>query len=407
MKSIVKKILLRLGIEVTRARRVPTPRFVELPAPSQPARGTVLIAFVVEPFQLDPGAELPSGHTHFVEARLLAELFQNLGFAVDVIDYRDTSFVPRKSYDILVSSRVCLERYAKLLGPTCLKIFHVTVSHWLCNNAAATARCLDVQRRRGVSLASYKLIDENSAIEHADFAIYRTGNDWVTSSYAYAGKPYARVPLCTHTVYPPPEGKDFDAVRRTFLWLGSHGFVHKGLDLVLEAFAAMPDYHLIVCGPISDEPAFQRAFERELYRAPNIETVGWVDIASDRFREIVARCVGLVYPSCAEGASGNVLTCMQAGLIPVISYPSCVDMSTGNGLLIDALNSEAVQQSVRQLAAMPKDDLETLAMRAWKFAREHHTHQRFSEGYRKAVEIALASRPSVASHSSQVSGLAS
>lgn len=390
MKLIAKKILRRLGIKVTWLTRPPATRFVELPAPRQPMLGTVLIAYVVDPFLLPEGCELPSGHTHFIEARLMVEVFHNLGYAVDVVDYRDTSFVPKKSYDILVSSRVCLERYAKLLGLDCLKIFHVTVSHWLCNNAAATARCLDVQRRRGVSLASYRIIDENWALEHADFAIYSTGNDWVPDSHAYAGKPFARVPLCTHTVYPSPEGKDFDVVRRTFLWLGSQGFVHKGLDLVLEAFAAMPDFRLIVCGPIHDEPAFERVFERELYHTSNIETVGWVDIASDRFREIAARCVGLVYPSCAEGASGNVLTCMQAGLIPMISYPSCVDMSTGNGVQIEALDVDSVQQAVRTLAAMPAGELSALAMRAWRFARDHHTHERFSEEFRKAVEMALA-----------------
>lgn len=392
MKAIVKKLLELMGIVV---RRPPPVRFVELPTLRQSVRGRALIAYVIDPFLLPKGRELPSGHTHFIEVRLMVEVFHDLGYAVDVVDYRDTTFVPTKDYDILVSSRVCLERYARLLGPQCLKIFHVTVSHWLWNNAAAIGRCLEVQRHRGVSLRSYKLMDENWAIEFADFAIYSTGNNWVPDSYAYAGKPFARVPLCTHTVYPPPEGKDIEAVRWTFLWLGSHGFIHKGLDLVLEAFAAMPDFKLIVCGPISAEPAFERAFERELYQTPNIETVGWVDIASDRFREIVARCVGLVYPSCAEGASGNVLTCMQAGLIPVISYPSCVDMSTGNGLQIEALNLDSVQQALRTLAAMSAEELSALATRAWTFARDHHTHERFSEEYRKAVEAALATVPSV------------
>jgi glycosyltransferase involved in cell wall biosynthesis len=393
MKSIAKNVLSRLGVEVKRLQRSVVKRLVELPATRHPARGTVLLAFVLEPFLLPEGERLPSGHTHFAEVVLLAKVFKDLGYAVDVVDYHDTSFVPRKRYDILVSSRVCLERYARLLGPQCLKIFNVTVSHWLCNNAAATTRCLDLQRRRGVSLGSYKLDDENWAIEHADFVIFRTGNDFVVDSYAYAGKPFARVPLCTHTVYPSPEGKDFDAARHTFLWLGSHGFVHKGLDLVLEAFAGMPEFKLLVCGPIKDEPQFEAAFDRELYHTPNIETVGWVDIAGEKFREIAARCVGLVYPSCAEGAAGNVLTCMQAGLIPVISYQSCVDMSTGNGVQIRSLDVAAVQEAVRAVAAMPAGELETLAMRAWRFARDHHTHERFSEEYRKAVEAALATVP--------------
>jgi hypothetical protein len=85
---------------------------------------------------------------------------------------------------------------------------------------------------------------------------------------------------------------------------------------------------------------------------------------------------------------------MQAGLIPVISYPSCVDMSTGNGVQIEALDVDSVQQAVRTLAAMPAGELSALAMRAWSFARDHHTHQRFSEEYRKAVETALATVPS-------------
>jgi hypothetical protein len=46
--------------------------------------------------------------------------------------------------------------------------------------------------------------------------------------------------------------------------------VHKGLDLVLEAFADMPEYHLTVCGPIQKEQDFERAYYRELYQVPNI-----------------------------------------------------------------------------------------------------------------------------------------
>ena len=34
--------------------------------------------------------------------------------------------------------------------------------------------------------------------------------------------------------------------------------VHKGLDLVLEAFAGMPEYHLTVCGPVAKEKDFER-----------------------------------------------------------------------------------------------------------------------------------------------------
>jgi glycosyltransferase involved in cell wall biosynthesis len=390
MKTIATRVMRHLGVEVRRVQRSTAPRLVELPASGHPARGTVLLAFILEPFLLQQGEQLSTGHTNVVESLLIAKVLREMGYAVDVIDYHDKAFVPSKDYSILISSRVCMARLAALVGPGCLKIVYVTVSHWLRNNSAVLARCREVLERRKVALSSYKQIEENYAIESADFAIFLASNDFSLSSYQYAGKPYARVPLCTQRTYDWPDGKDFEAVRRKFIWLGSQGFVHKGLDLVLEAFAAMPEYHLTVCGPIHMEPDFDRAFAQELHRTKNIETLGWVDISSEAFVDLAAKHVGLVYPSCAEGTSGGVLTCMQAGLIPVVTYESGIDVGGGRGVMIEALTVEAVRAAVEQTAAMPEEELQAMARRAWQSARDNHTLERFSEEFRKAVELALA-----------------
>lgn len=390
MKSIAKKVFARMGFEVNRVQRTELEESVELPASRHPARGTALLAFVVEPFLLRKGEPIPTGHTNVVESLLIAEVLRDMGYAVDVIDYRNTTFVPRKDYSIVVSSRYCMTRLASLVGSSCLKIVYVTVSHWLCNNSAVLARCREVLERRKVALSSYKWINENHAIESADFAIFLASNDFSLSSYQYAGKPFARVPLCTQRTYDWPAGKDFEAVRRRFIWLGSQGFVHKGLDLVLEAFAAMPEYHLTVCGPIHEEPDFERAFAEELHRTKNIETLGWMDISSQAFMDLAAKHVGLVYPSCAEGTSGGVLTCMQAGLIPVVTYESGIDISGGKGVSVESLTVDAVKAAVERTAAMPEEELRVTARLAWQSARDHHTRERFSEEFRKAVEAALA-----------------
>ncbi len=49
-----------------------------------------------------------------------------------------------------------------------------------------------------------------------------------------------------------------------------------------------------------------QAFHRELYETPNIEAIGWVDVGSERFREIANGCAALIYPSCSEGQAGSV-----------------------------------------------------------------------------------------------------
>ncbi len=40
------------------------------------------------------------------------------------------------------------------------------------------------------------------------------------------------------------------------MWFGSGGMIHKGLDLVLEVFARMQEYHLHICGPVHHEEDF-------------------------------------------------------------------------------------------------------------------------------------------------------
>ncbi len=57
---------------------------------------------------------------------------------------------------------------------------------------------------------------------------------------------------------------------------------------------------------------------------------------------------------------------------------------------IEPLDVDSVQQAVRTLAAMPAGELSALAMRAWSFARDHHTHERLTEKFCKAFELALA-----------------
>ena len=224
---------------------------------------------------------------------------------------------------------------------------HLDTAHWLVNNAAVLDREIALRDRRGVALDSHKFIGINRAIETADYATL-LGNDYDFETYAFAGKPVFEVPNPAAVLYPWSEDKDFAAARTRFLWIGSHGLVHKGLDLVLEAFARMPEVHLTVCGPIGEEPAFEAAFRRELYGTPNIETLGWVDIASPAFAALLQRTVALVYPSCAEACCGTVVNSMQAGLIPLASRESGVDIDEGFGMLLGDGTVEAVEAAVRQ-----------------------------------------------------------
>lgn len=387
MKRLINNLLRKqFGLEIGAYKSFPDAVSLK---PKGRSKGNVLLSYIIDPFLLEDESLISNSHTHHWESWLIAEAFLQIGYAVDVVSYLDDRFVPEKNYSLFIAARTNFERIARLLNNDCIKIAHLDTSHWLYNNSAVLKRSLDVQQSHGVSLASFKFIEYNWAIEYADYATI-LGNRFTADTYGYAQKPVFRIPISSCNLYDWPVEKDFEKCRNSFLWFGSKGFVHKGLDLVLDAFVRMPEYHLYVCGPIDDEPGFQKAFGKALYNAPNIHTPGWVDVESDEFLEISGKCVGLVYPSCAEGGGGSVIQCMHAGIIPLVTPGSSVDISDEYGVIIEEFSVDAIIDKVRMTASLPAAELEQMSRKAWEFARENHTRERFFEVFKQRMQSIIS-----------------
>jgi glycosyltransferase involved in cell wall biosynthesis len=254
----------------------------------------------------------------------------------------------------------------------------------LYNNLAESRRLFELQQRRGVTLRPWRFEYPNLAIENSDYATI-LGNEFTKNTFSYANKPMYRMPNAHPFLYPWPQGKNFEACCKNFLWFGSGGLVRKGLDLVLDVFAEMPEYNLTVCGPIQKEKDFEKAYYKELYQTPNIHTVGWVNISSPEFLKITDKCIGLIFPSCAEGQCGAVINCLHAGLIPIISYESGVDVDEF-GIILKDCSIHTIKNTVRMVSDLPADKLRKKAKKAWEYARANHTREKFAEEYRKVIE---------------------
>ncbi len=377
LRSELRRITQKL---LRKARRVDE-QVVTLEPPAGSPRGDVLFSYVIDPFLLRPGQAIPTTHTHFWESRTMARTFVELGFRVDAISWTNLGFVPPRDYDFIIDVRLNLERLAPL-QPSAVCVLHTDTAHYTCNNPAQERRLQALAKRRGTAIRPQRMLPSNRAAESAD-CITLLGNEFTQGTYRFAGKPIFRIPISVPFTYPWPEGKDFAAVRRRFLWFGSGGLVHKGLDLVLEAFAGMPDFHLTVCGPIRRERDFEREYFRELYQTPNIRTLGWVDVGAPEFQQLARECLGVVYPSCAEGGGGSVVTCMHAGLIPVVNDEVSVDVDASRGMPLAECSIEQIRETVAELAERGARELEERARNAWSFARAHHTKDRFREEYRR------------------------
>ncbi len=388
MKRLLKRILPRsLQKRILRGLRwFPDRHALSLLPPADldaPAKAA-LVSYVTAPFKEGSGSTL---FTHAGVPKLMARAVQELGYAVDVIEWDNTAFVPRKDYALFIGhAGMNFERLARRLGPHCVKIYFSTGTYWQEHNRAEKQRFDDLEQRRGVRLPPDRPIEnsEERANAQAD-GILCLGNHLARASYAKFPVVYA----VNNAAYPLPNNPLLknDTVGTGpvgFLFLSSEGNVHKGLDLLLETFSR-PDVQavaqLYICQKI--RPDFHALYQQELEDIPNIHLVGHVDLQSDLFQEIRRKCTFLIHPSCAEGQPGAVLDGMRYGLIPVLTPENHIDVEDCGFLISPALPELA--EEVKRLSRLPDAECRRLAQNAQEAVRTQFSPEVFSTSIKRSI----------------------
>ena len=394
MKTLLKKVLPRsVQKKIVRGLRYfPDRHALSLPAPPDltPPAKAALVSYVTAPFKHGSGSTL---FTHAGVPKLMARALQELGYSVDVIEWDNTAFVPRRDYQLFIGhAGMNFERLAGRLGPRCTKIYFSTGTYWQEHNRAEKQRFDDLQQRRGVRLPPDRPIEnsEERANALAD-GIICLGNHLARASYAEFSVVYA----VNNAAYPLPNSpikeETAEADRAGFLFLSSEGNVHKGLDLLLETFAR-PDMQavaqLFICQKI--RPDFHALYKQELEDTPNIHLVGHVDLQSDLFQEVIQKCTFLIHPSCAEGQPGAVLDGMRYGLIPVLTPENHIDIENCGFLISPSLPEMA--EEVKRLALLPAEECLRLAQNAQETILRDFSPDKFFQNITHSLLSIIESR---------------
>jgi glycosyltransferase involved in cell wall biosynthesis len=348
--------------------------------PAGPARGSVVLSYHRDPW-LYPQTRTEHYHTNRWECGLLGDTFVEAGYRLEVVEFDNPYYRPPVDCAYIIDPERNLERFAKIVPASCVKIQHASTTHWLHWNQAELRRLDGIRQRRGVVLIPRRQIPFNLTTETADRIIY-VGNAYTAETFAFARKPMQRIPISTVVQADWPDQKNFDQVRRNFIWFGSVGLAHKGLDLALEAFARMPGFNLTVVGAIDLDADFKQLYHRELYELPNIRTAGWVSATSPEFLSLLHNMTGVVYPSCSEGGAGSVICCMHGGLIPIVTREASVDVQDF-GFETRSAAIEDIMTEVRRVAGLPAAELAARARAAWEHVRAVHTREHFRRVWRQ------------------------
>jgi len=351
-----------------------------------------LLSYIVHPFSIPRDDPRFLRHTNISHSKEIVRILNQLGYIVDVVDYRDTGFLPRKRYDLFIGhGGINFERIAQRLPDSAAKIYFSTGCYWKFHNEQELARFAALRERRGVDLPPDRLIrnSEEGALLAAD-GIIGVGNGFTRQTYAA----FSPVIMLNSTVLVDDmdEGhdKEFDEGKANFLYFAGAGPVHKGLDLLLEAFVGL-DQHLWICSGIDQR--FAEVYSDELHNCSNVHLIGWIQPRSGRFYELMNTCNWVILPSCSEGQAHSVVECMNQGLIPLVSRACGVDVDN-YGVIVDPCTIEEISTVVSMLASYSAAQCREMSVRARKAAASDFSESAFADDMTNAIQHIIAQRAS-------------
>ena len=341
-----------------------------------------LLVYITRPFKMK---EISNRHQNFWQTKELARLLGGFQYRVDVIDYQNPYTRPRGKYDLVIGLIPRdIDVYSIHLKKDAKKIAYLTSSNLEFSSKSEQERLDELYARRGVRLLPRRQGGAISKqIETFDGALF-FGNDYNLRSYACFKMP--PVYYIANNGYEYGFPIKYDKNPKKFLYFGSAGHVHKGLDLLLEIFSqeSFP-CELYVCGAIESETDFVAEYAKELYHTPNIHTMGFVDVYSSEFERLANECAFSILPSCAEGQAGSVVTSMSAGILSIVS--KVCGYGPDEVILLPDCRKSTIQEYILKYSKADKTWLMEQSKLALQNARDKYSRQSFT----KSVQDALTS----------------
>ena len=356
----------------------------------KPAR-RALLSYLVLPLLPPPSFRDRVKFSNRGIAQEIPRVLNELGHSVDIVNYDNRSWLPDRPYDLFIGhGGINFEPICRRLSRCTVRIYFATGIYWREWNANIGRRAADLVSRRGVTLSSYRAIehDEEYALNNSE-GIICLGNSTAIQTYGR----FPHVIGINNAVFPVAwegwRGKEIEEGRKQFLFFSGRGNVHKGLDLLLDAFAGT-DLHLHVCQHLESD--FADAYRRELTMCPNIHVHGFIRMRSPEFRTLAMRCAWVISPTCAEGQPGAVLECMAHGLIPILSDEANIDVGKW-GIRITDCRIETLRSTLLRASGMETESIRLMTKEVVEEIRNLYSVENFNRNIRQAIsKLAVSSR---------------
>lgn len=373
LKRLLRKI-------TSRKKGVDDHRILNHFPPGKSPKGHVLVSYIPESLLYREDDKRFRRHSNAWESAEIARIFNRYGYAVDAISWDDRSFVPERNYTVVFDIHRNLLRCSSAGTHT---IFHITGSDPVFSNRAEQERIEALLLRRGMAVAPRRYVSEQDLeIFHRNLAgadsVTVIGNAETVATFPARLQQKMTQVTPTGSYLTTVRDPKKTVIRKEFLWFNGTGAVHKGLDLVLEVFARNPELVLHVVGPYLKEHDFVALYGYELTKCPNICSHGFLSPSSRKFRNIAENVLGFISPTCSEGISTSAITCMQYGMVPVLSRNCGIDLSSDMGYLLEYCTIIEIERALLSLLDRPEAEIRELIANSQEFALKKFSRAEFS-----------------------------
>ena len=388
MKELLLKVLLLFNLRITRELKIIKLEIKNVFKSNYTTK--VLISYITSPFK----SELNYSHSNLRECYAAAEIFHTLGYCVDVVEFSLNRKIDYSKYDILYGMGPVLERsFYTQEAKSPIRIFYATGCNPVFSDVETVLKVRDFyNQKRRLLMGSSRIIKQS---QHAQIflseAVIVLGNEYVQNTYRrYDPKGvdrYVRLNAFYNDVYDIDlENKDFSLAKKHFLWFGSGGLIHKGLDILLDIFSQRKDLFLHICGASMKETGFFDYYKDLLSTSSNIINHGFVKMESDEFKRIMHTCGYAVFPSVSEGGSPALLNTMaNGGVIPIITRSSGLDMDE-YGWIIDAHDINLFSDAINEAALLADAVLKEKAIKVKSHVRKTYTYENYKKNLSNIIE---------------------
>lgn len=345
----------------------------------------VLVSYLTKPFY----SSSLSKHTNLNEVLAIVRVFHEMGFKVDVINYIKSVNFDLSEYDVVFGLGESVEyalRYRSRLRSKPFVIWHGTGSNPFYSNPLTIKRLNFTYRKTGMLFyESTRYLEKTYPLSYtyADLIVLY-GNDFTKDTYL--SQTFSKIETISPTAFFVHNPKEKDPVNlKNYVWFGSAGAIHKGLDLLIECFSKHKDLQLHICGDLSQEDDFYIYLNQTIASTSNIHYHGFIDVNSEHFKELMELGTFSILPSCSEGIATSVLTTMlNGGMIPIVPISAGIDLHDF-GVLIDEISLDGIERAISTTQKMTIEEVQFKSSKVLSYSRQNFTLDNFKSNLRKIL----------------------